>query len=223
MRQTTMLKPAEVNRKWYVVDATGLRLGRMATQVAAVLRGKDKPTYTPNVDCGDYVIIINADKVQITGDQDEKKFYYSHSQYPNGLRTRSTREMREKYTVEWVEKAVKGMGDIYKMAVPDRPVDIVKLADIQKTLDATSDSVLLIFKDVASAYTAFKNGLSLPELNVGAVQNGKDRKTIIQGVALSPEEYEKLKEMKDAGVKIFLQPIPENDPAGIEIIAKKLK
>jgi large subunit ribosomal protein L13 len=104
-----MLKPAEVNRKWYVVDATGLRLGRMATQVAAVLRGKDKPTYTPNVDCGDYVIIINADKVQITGDQDEKKFYYSHSQYPNGLRTRSTREMREKYTVEWVEKAVKGM------------------------------------------------------------------------------------------------------------------
>lgn len=115
------------------------------------------------------------------------------------------------------------MGDIYKMAVPDRPVDIVKLADIQKTLDATSDSVLLIFKDAASAYTAFKNGLSLPELNVGAVQNGKDRKTIIQGVALSPEEYEKLKEMKDAGVKIFLQPIPENDPAGIEIIAKKLK
>lgn len=109
MRQTTMLKPSEVVRQWYIVDATDLTLGRLATQVATVLRGKHKPCYTPNVDCGDYVIIINAEKVKITGDQDEKKFYYSHSLYPGGLRTRSTKVMREKYPVEWVEKAVHGM------------------------------------------------------------------------------------------------------------------
>ena len=109
MRQTTMAKPSEVVRQWYVVDGTGCTLGRLATQVAAVLRGKHKPTYTPNVDTGDYVIVINADKIVITGDQNEKKFYYSHSQYPGGLRVRSTRIMREKYTVEWVEKAIHGM------------------------------------------------------------------------------------------------------------------
>ena len=107
MRQTTMAKPAEVKHQWYVVDATDCVLGRLASQVATVLRGKNKPIYTP--DCGDYVIVINADKVRITGDQDFKKFYFSHSQYPNGLRVRSTKEMREKYTVEWVEKAIMGM------------------------------------------------------------------------------------------------------------------
>ena len=109
MRQTTMAKPAEVVRQWYVVDAAGQTLGRLAAEVASVLRGKHKPTFTPNVDCGDYVIVINADKIQITGDQDAKKFYFSHSGFPGGSRIRSTKEMREKYTVEWVEKAIKGM------------------------------------------------------------------------------------------------------------------
>ena len=109
MRQTTMLKPSEVVRQWYVVDGTGCTLGRLATDVATVLRGKNNPTYTPNVDCGDYVIIINADKIQITGDQVNKKNYYSHSMYPGGLRTRSTGVMRTQYTVEWVEKAIHGM------------------------------------------------------------------------------------------------------------------
>lgn len=109
MRQTTMAKPNEVVRQWYIVDGTNKTLGRLATEVATVLRGKHKPTYTPNVDCGDFVIVINADKIVISGDQDEKKFYYSHSQYPGGLRTRSTRIMREQYTVEWVEKAIQGM------------------------------------------------------------------------------------------------------------------
>lgn len=104
-----MAKPSEVVRQWYVVDGTGCTLGRLASEVAAVLRGKHKPTYTPNVDCGDYVIIINADKIQITGDQVNKKNYYSHSMYPGGLRTRSTGVMRTQYTVEWVEKAVYGM------------------------------------------------------------------------------------------------------------------
>lgn len=109
MRQTTMAKPKEVVRQWYVVDGTNQTLGRLASEVASVLRGKHKPTYTPNVDCGDYVIVINADKIVITGDQNEKKFYYRHSQYPGGLRTRSTRVMREQYTEEWVEKAIQGM------------------------------------------------------------------------------------------------------------------
>lgn len=109
MRQTTMLKPSEVVRQWYVVDGTDMTLGRLASEVATVLKGKHKPTYTPNVDCGDYVIVVNADKIKITGDQDEKKFYYRHSQYPGGLKVRSTKVMREQYTVEWVEKAIKGM------------------------------------------------------------------------------------------------------------------
>lgn len=109
MRQTTMLKPSEVERTWYVVDATDCTLGRLASQVATVLRGKHKPAFTPHVDCGDYVIVVNADKVKITGDQDFKKYYYRHSGYPGGLKVRSTKIMREKYTVEWVEKAIKGM------------------------------------------------------------------------------------------------------------------
>ena len=102
MRQTTMAKPNEIVRQWYVVDGAGCTLGRLASEVASVLRGKHKPIYTPNVDCGDYVIVI-------TGDQNNKKSYYSHSQYPGGLRVRTTRVMREQYTVEWVEKAIKGM------------------------------------------------------------------------------------------------------------------
>lgn len=109
MRQTTFIKPAEVTRKWYVVDGAGKNLGRIASEVASVLRGKNKPSYTPNVDCGDYVIIVNADLIEVTGNKMENKKYYSHSQYPGGLRTRTTRVMKEKYTVEWVEKAVHGM------------------------------------------------------------------------------------------------------------------
>lgn len=115
------------------------------------------------------------------------------------------------------------MGDIYRMAVPDREVDIVKLGDVQTAIDRKNDTVLLIFKDVASAYTVYKNGLQLPELNVGAVQNSAQRKAVVQGVALSVEEYEKLNEMKDEGVNVFLQPIPENDPVSLGSIEKKLK
>lgn len=115
------------------------------------------------------------------------------------------------------------MGDIYCMAVPDREVDIVKLGDVQTAIDRKNDTVLLIFKDVASAYTVYKNGLQLPELNVGAVQNSAQRKAVVQGVALSVEEYEKLSEMKAEGVNVFLQPIPENDPVSLGSIEKKLK
>lgn len=109
MRNTYMQKKEDVKRNWYVVDAEGLTLGRLATQVASVLRGKHKPTYTPHIDCGDYVIIINASKVLLTGNKLEDKKYYSHSQYPGGLRTRTAKEMIEKYPEEMVEKAVKGM------------------------------------------------------------------------------------------------------------------
>ena len=115
------------------------------------------------------------------------------------------------------------MGDIYRMAVPDREVDIVKLGDVQTAIDRKNDTVLLIFRDVASAYTVYKNGLQLPELNVGAVQNSAQRKAVVQGVALTVEEYEKLSEMKAEGVNVFLQPIPENDPVSLGSIEKKLK
>ncbi len=109
MRQTTMTKPSEVVRQWYIVDAEGLTLGRLASQVAHVLRGKHKPSYTPHVDGGDYVIITNAEKIVYSGDQENKKMYYNHSSYPGGLRVRSIKEMRENYPVEWVERAVHGM------------------------------------------------------------------------------------------------------------------
>lgn len=115
------------------------------------------------------------------------------------------------------------MGDIYRMAVPDREVDIVRLKDVQKAINRKDDSILLIFKDVVSAYTAYKNGLQMPELNVGAVQNNAKRKSVVQGVALSVEEFNKLNEMKSEGVNVFLQPIPENDSISLNSIEKKIK
>ena len=109
MKNTYMQKKEEVVRNWYVVDAEGLTLGRLATKVAHVLRGKQKPTYTPHIDCGDYVIITNASKVVLTGDKLDKKIYYNHSGYTGGLRERTARVMRDQYPVEMVERAVKGM------------------------------------------------------------------------------------------------------------------
>ena len=107
--KTFMAKPAEIKRDWYVIDATGISLGRVATKAANVLRGKHKAIYTPNVDCGDYVIVINADKVKLTGNKLDQKMYYNHSGYTGGLRERTAKEMRESYPVEMVERAVKGM------------------------------------------------------------------------------------------------------------------
>ena len=94
MRQTTMLKPAEVKRTWYVVDGEGQTLGRLSTKVASVLKGKNKPEYTPNVDCGDYVIVVNADKIVVTGNKLETKNYYHHTQYAGGLKVRSMKTMK---------------------------------------------------------------------------------------------------------------------------------
>ncbi len=107
--QTTNIKPQEVVRSWYVVDATGKNLGRLATEVARVLIGKHKPTWTPNVDCGDYVIIVNAKDVNLTGNKLNTKNYYNVSGYIGGLRTRSAKTMKEKYPVEMLERAVWGM------------------------------------------------------------------------------------------------------------------
>ncbi|MDD3821488.1 MAG: 50S ribosomal protein L13 [Bacilli bacterium] len=106
---TFMQKKGDVTRQWYVVDATNQILGRLATQVATILRGKHKPTYTPHIDGGDFVIIINADKVNLTGNKLDQKKYYDHSGYPGGLRVRLAREMKEKYPVKMVERAIKGM------------------------------------------------------------------------------------------------------------------
>ena len=109
MKNSYMQKKEEVVRNWYVIDAEGISLGRVAAKVANVLRGKHKPTYTPNVDCGDYVIVVNASKVNLTGDKLNKKVYYDHSGYTGGLRERTAREMIENYSTEMVERAVKGM------------------------------------------------------------------------------------------------------------------
>lgn len=107
--KTFMQKKEDVVRKWYVIDADGLPLGRLASKVAHVLRGKHKTTYTPHVDCGDYVIVVNASKVNLTGNKLDKKIYYNHSMYPGGLRERTARVMRDKYATEMIERAVKGM------------------------------------------------------------------------------------------------------------------
>lgn len=107
--KTFMLRKEDVSRNWYIIDAEDKNLGRVATKAAHILRGKHKVTYTPHIDSGDNVIIINASKVNLTGDKLEKKIYYNHSGYPSGLRARTAKTMVEKYPVEMVERAVKGM------------------------------------------------------------------------------------------------------------------
>ena len=104
-----MQKKETVERKWYVIDAEGKSLGRVATLAATYLRGKHKPTYTPHIDCGDNIIIVNAQKVNLTGNKLDDKMYYNHSMYVGGLRERNARTMREQYPVEMMERAVKGM------------------------------------------------------------------------------------------------------------------
>ena len=109
MKNTYMQRKEDLERTWYVIDAEGQNLGRRATKVANVLRGKHKPTYTPHIDCGDYVIVVNASKINLTGNKLDQKIYYNHSGYTGGLRERTARVMKESYPVEMVERAVKGM------------------------------------------------------------------------------------------------------------------
>ncbi len=106
---TFMANASNIERKWYVIDAKGKPLGRVASKAAVLLRGKHKATYTPHVDCGDNIIIINAKEVTLTGNKLEQKIYYNHSRYTGGLRERTAKVMRENYPVEMVERAVKGM------------------------------------------------------------------------------------------------------------------
>ena len=104
-----MASPATIERKWYVVDATGYTLGRLAAEVAKILRGKNKPIFTPHMDCGDYVIIVNAEKVKVTGKKLDQKIYYHHSQYVGGMKETTLREMMAKKPEKVVKLAVKGM------------------------------------------------------------------------------------------------------------------
>lgn len=107
--KTYMPKPSEIERKWYVVDADGVVLGRLASQVASILRGKHKPTFTPHLDVGDYVIVVNAEKVRVTGAKESAKLYYRHSRYPGGLRSLSFDEMIQRHPERVIQYAVKGM------------------------------------------------------------------------------------------------------------------
>ena len=107
--QTYMANPDKIERKWYVVDATGYTLGRLASEVAKVLRGKNKPIFTPHMDCGDYVIVVNAEKIKVTGKKLDQKIYYNHSDYVGGMRETTLREMMAKKPEKVVELAVKGM------------------------------------------------------------------------------------------------------------------
>ena len=104
-----MASPATIERKWYVVDATGYTLGRLASEVAKVLRGKNKPIFTPHMDCGDYVIVVNAEKIKVTGKKMDQKIYYNHSDYVGGMRETTLREMMAKKPEKVIELAVKGM------------------------------------------------------------------------------------------------------------------
>ncbi len=109
MRTTFMAKANEIDRKWYVVDAKGQTLGRLASEVASILRGKHKPTYTPHVDTGDHVIIINASEIHLTGKKLTDKIYRRHSMHPGGLKERTALEMRTNYSEKMLELAIKGM------------------------------------------------------------------------------------------------------------------
>jgi len=104
-----MASPSTIERKWYVVDATGHTLGRLASEIASILRGKNKPTYTPHIDTGDYVIVVNADKIQVTGRKLDQKVYYNHSDYVGGMKETTLREKMAKKPEDVIYLAVKGM------------------------------------------------------------------------------------------------------------------
>ena len=109
MKSTYLMKPAEVQKKWYIIDAEGKPLGRVAATVATILRGKHRPTYTPNVDCGDNVIVINAEKVVLTGNKLQSKFYYRHTGHIGGMKATSYKELMEKKPEQAMFLAIKGM------------------------------------------------------------------------------------------------------------------
>nr|WP_263315004.1 50S ribosomal protein L13 [Mammaliicoccus sp. Marseille-Q6498] len=109
MRQTFMANEANIDRKWYVVDAEGQTLGRLSSEIASILRGKHKVTFTPHVDTGDYVVIINADKIYLSGNKEQDKIYYRHSNHPGGIKSVSAGELKEKNPIRLLETSIKGM------------------------------------------------------------------------------------------------------------------
>lgn len=113
--KTYSAKPTDVTRKWYVLDASEAPLGRLATRAAKLLTGKDKPQFTSHIDCGDYVIVINADNLQVTGNKFEKKMYYRHSNYPGGLKERTLKEQMDKDSTHVIEHAIRGMLPVNKL------------------------------------------------------------------------------------------------------------
>ena len=113
--KTYSAKPSDVTRKWYVVDASDTTLGRVATQVATLLTGKGKPMFTNHIDCGDFVVVVNADKLQVTGGKEEKKMYYNHSGFPGGLRERQLKDLMANDSTEVIIKAVRGMLPVNKL------------------------------------------------------------------------------------------------------------
>lgn len=118
MQKSTMLKKeaAQSARKWYVIDATDMVLGRLSVKVADILRGKNKPTWTPNVDCGDFVIVVNAKKIVLSGNKAETETWYNSSHYIGGLRARKGKEMLEKYPVELIRRSIKGMLPVNRLS-----------------------------------------------------------------------------------------------------------
>ena len=107
--KTYSARPDQVKRNWFVVDAAGQTLGRISTEIAHRLRGKHKPEYTPHVDTGDFIVVINADKVTVTGNKEEGKLYHHHTGYPGGLKTTNFKKLQEKHPIRIIEKSVKGM------------------------------------------------------------------------------------------------------------------
>ena len=133
--KTFSLKSADVNRKWVLVDAADAPLGRLASFIATRLNGKYKPTFTPHVDDGDYVIVINADKLIVTGNKEEAKTYYRHSGFPGGIKSRSLKEVRELDVTKVIEKAVRGMVPKNKLA-PERLARLRVFAGSEHTHEA---------------------------------------------------------------------------------------
>ena len=109
MKKTYVTKPEDIERNWYVVDASGQTLGRLASEVAQIIRGKHKPIYSPSTDVGDYVIVVNAEKIHVTGRKEEQKMYYRHSGYPSGMKEMTLGRMLEEHPTRVIEHAVKGM------------------------------------------------------------------------------------------------------------------
>lgn len=133
--KTFSLKQADINRSWVLVDASEAPLGRLATLIATRLIGKYKPTFTPHVDDGDYVVVINADKLVVTGDKEEKKLYYRHSGFPGGIKSRTLKETREVNVAQVIEKAVKGMVPKNKLS-PERMARLRVFAGAEHTHNA---------------------------------------------------------------------------------------